>query len=94
MLAEYKKIIAFRNSSNAIKKGIYKGYSSDAVSAFTMETETEKVFVVSNLTSSPVSYTIPVSLSKLTWKDGFTDTAINSTTEINLLPYQYRVLKN
>lgn len=94
MLAEYKKIIAFRNSSNAIKKGIYKGYSSDAVSAFTMETETEKVFVVSNLTSSPVSYTIPVSFSKLTWKDGFTDTEITSNTEINLLPYQYRVLKN
>ncbi|MFV5701522.1 alpha-amylase family glycosyl hydrolase [Flavobacterium sp. XS2P12] len=94
MLAEYKKIIAFRNSSNALKKGTYKGYSSDAVSAFTMETTTEKVFVLSNLTSSTVNYTIPVSLSKLTWKDGFTGAAITATTQISLLPFQYKVLKN
>ena len=94
MLAEYKKIIAFRNSSNAIKKGTYKGYSSDAVSAFTMETETEKVFVLSNLTSSTVNYTIPVSLSKMTWKDGFTSAEITATTEITLLPYEYKVFKN
>ncbi|MFV7236450.1 alpha-amylase family glycosyl hydrolase [Flavobacterium sp. ZB4R12] len=94
MLAEYKKIIAFRNSSNALKKGTYKGYSSDAVSAFTMETATEKVFVLSNLTSATVNYTIPVSLSKLTWKDGFTGAAITATTQISLLPFQYKVLKN
>jgi hypothetical protein len=34
-----------------LKKESIKG-SSDAVSAFTMETETEKVFVLSNLTST------------------------------------------
>ncbi|MFV5694270.1 alpha-amylase family glycosyl hydrolase [Flavobacterium sp. LB3P122] len=94
MLAEYKKIIAFRNSSSALKKGTYKGYSSDAVSAFTMETSTEKVFVLSNLTSATVNYTIPVLLSKLTWKDGFTSAAITATTQISLLPFQYKVLKN
>lgn len=94
MLAEYKKIIAFRNSSNALKKGTYKGYSSDAVSAFTMETATEKVFVLSNLTTATVNYTIPVSLSKLNWKDGFTGAAITATTQISLLPFEYKVLKN
>ncbi|MFV8374884.1 alpha-amylase family glycosyl hydrolase [Flavobacterium sp. LB1P71] len=94
MLAEYKKIIAFRNSNDALKKGTYKGYSSDAVSAFTMETATEKVFVLSNLTSATVNYTIPVSLSKLTWKDGFTGVAITASTQISLLPFQYKVLKN
>ncbi|MDI1305221.1 MAG: alpha-amylase family glycosyl hydrolase [bacterium] len=94
MLAEYKKIIAFRNSSNALKKGTYKGYSSDAISAFTMETATEKVFVLSNLTTATVNYTIPVSLSKLTWKDGFTGAAITASTQISLLPFEYKVLKN
>ncbi|MBP6181305.1 alpha-amylase family glycosyl hydrolase, partial [Flavobacterium sp.] len=94
ILAEYKKIIAFRNSSNALKEGTYKGYSSDAVSAFTMETATEKVFVLSNLTPATVNYTIPVSLSKLTWKDGFTGVAITASTQISLLPFQYKVLKN
>ncbi|MFV5685144.1 alpha-amylase family glycosyl hydrolase [Flavobacterium sp. GB2R13] len=94
MLAEYKKIIAFRNSSDALKKGTYKGYSSDAVSAFTMETAAEKVFVLSNLTNATVNYTIPVSLSKMVWKDGFTGVAITATTQISLLPFEYKVLKN
>lgn len=94
MLAEYKKIIAFRNSSNAIKTGTYSGFSSDAVSAFTMETATEKVFVLSNLTNASVKYIVPVSLTKTAWKDGFTSAALTSTTEIDLLPFQYMVLKN
>ena len=71
MLAEYKKIIAFRNSSDAIKRGTYNGYSSDAVSAFTMETDTEKVLVLSNLTSSAVKYIVPTPLSKIAWKECF-----------------------
>lgn len=94
MLAEYKKIIAFRNTSNAIKKGTFKGYSSDAVSAFTMETETEKVLVLSNLTNATVKYLVPPSLSKTTWKDAFSDAPTTVTTEISLQPYQYLILKN
>jgi glycosidase len=94
MLAEYKKIIAFRNSSNAIKKGTYKGYSSEAISAFTMETETEKVLVLSNLTAGTVKYLVPASLKTTTWKDAFTNATATVATEISLLPYQYIVLKN
>jgi hypothetical protein len=59
-----------------------------------METTTEKVFVLSNLTTATVNYTIPVSLSKLNWKDGFTGAAITATTQISLLPFEYKVLKN
>jgi glycosidase len=94
MLAEYKKIIAFRNSSNAIKKGTYKGYSTEAISAFTMETETEKVLVLSNLTGSTVKYLVPASLKTTPWKDAFTNAAATVGTEISLQPYQYIVLKN
>jgi glycosidase len=94
MLAEYKKIIAFRNSSNAIKRGTFKGYSSDAVSVFTMETDTEKVLVLSNLTNSATKYIVPASISKTTWKDAFDGTAFTVTSEITLQPYQYIVLKN
>lgn len=94
MLVEYKKIIAFRNSSNAIKRGTFKGYSSDAISAFTMETDTEKVLVLSNLTNSATKYIVPASLSKTTWKDAFGGTAFTLTPEITLQPYQYIVLKN
>nr|WP_315159117.1 alpha-amylase family glycosyl hydrolase [uncultured Flavobacterium sp.] len=94
MLAEYKKIIAFRNSSNAIKKGTFKGYSSDAVSVFTMETDTEKVLVLSNLTSSAAKYIVPVSLTKTAWKNAFGGAPVTVQSEITLQPYQYMVLKN
>lgn len=94
ILAEYKKIIAFRNSSNAIKKGVLNGYSSDAVSAFTMETETEKVLVLSNLTNATVNYIVPVPLAAAAWKDGFSGVSAALATEITLSPYQYLVFKN
>ncbi|MBC7407882.1 MAG: alpha-amylase [Arcicella sp.] len=94
MLAEYKKIIAFRKTSNAIKKGSYTGFSSDAVSVFTMETATEKVLVLSNLTNATVQYLVPASLSSIAWKDAFSGTAATVGTSISLQPYQYIVLKN
>ena len=93
MLAEYKKIIAFRNTSNAIKTGEFNGYSSDAVSAFTMTKNAEKVFVLSNLTSSTVKHLVPSTL-KGNWKDAFTGTAVTVGSEITLQPFQYLVLKN
>lgn len=93
MLAEYKKIIAFRNTSKAIKSGEYTGYSSDAVSAFTMEKDTEKVFVLSNLTSSTVKHLIPNTL-KGNWKDAFTGASVIVGSDVTLQPFQYLVLKN
>ena len=93
MLAEYKKLIAFRNTSNAIKKGIFTGYSSDAVSAFTMVNDTEKVLVLSNLTNNPAKYLVPSAL-KATWKDAFTGANVTVSAEVTLDPYQYLVLKN
>ena len=92
-MAEYKKIIAFRNSSNAIKKGTYTGYSSDAVSAFTMVNDTEKVLVLSNLTGSAVKYLVSPSL-KGAWKDAFTGTSVTVGADVTLQPFQYLVLKN
>lgn len=93
MLAEYKKIIAFRKTSNAVKKGAFTGYSSDAVSAFTMEKDSEKVFVLSNLTGSTVKHLVPSSL-KGNWKDALTGAAVNVGTDITLQPFQYLILKN
>jgi len=93
MLAEYTKIIAFRKTSNAIKKGSYTGFSSTAVSVFTMESAGEKVLVLSNLTNVIVSYPVPASLSSIAWKDAFSDSAFSVGSTISLQPYQYIVLK-
>ncbi|KUJ63095.1 alpha-amylase [Flavobacteriaceae bacterium CRH] len=93
MLAEYKKLIAFRNTSNAIKKGTFTGYSSDAISAFTMINDSEKVLVLSNLTNNTAKYLVPSAL-KGNWKDAFTGTAVTVGAEITLEPFQYLILKN
>ncbi|MBF4515145.1 alpha-amylase [Flavobacterium sp. ANB] len=93
VLAEYKKIIAFRNTSNAIKRGTYTGYSNNVVSAFTMVKDAEKVLVLSNLTNNAAKYLVSPAL-KGTWKDAFTGTAVTVGAEITLEPFQYLVLKN
>jgi glycosidase len=94
MLAEYKKIIAFRNSSDALKRGDYAGYSSNAVAAFTMINSEEKVFVMCNVTNAAVNYIIPVSLAATAWNDAFTNAPAATGSQVTLQPYQYMVLKN
>ncbi len=94
MLAEYKKIIAFRNASIALKTGTYKGFSSDAISAFTMETDTEKVLVLVNLTNTATKYIVPAPLKSIAWKDGFSSADSPLSAEVSLQPYQYLILKN
>lgn len=94
VLAEYKKIIAFRKTSKAVKSGSYTGYSSDAVSAFTMQKDNEKVLVLSNLTNATVNYIVPSALSATAWKDAFTEANSPLTSQISVAPYQYIILKN
>jgi len=94
VLAEYKKIIAFRSVSNAIKSGSYTGYSSNAVSVFTMTKGGEKVLVLSNLTNAPVNYIVPPALSTTSWNDAFTDTPVALGVQTTLQAHQYLVLKN
>ena len=92
--AEYKKIIAFRNKSKAIRRGELTSYTSDDVCAFTKIDGSDKVLVLSNLRNKPVSYTVPAELAGTTWKDVFTGTKTKMSATITLDPYQYLVLKN
>lgn len=90
--AEYKKVLAFRNGSEAIRRGTLTAYSSTDVCAFTKVMGGEKVFVLSNLRNKAVTYTVPQAIAGI-WKDGFKGTEINLGTTITLEPYSYRVLK-
>ena len=91
--AEYKKIIAFRNKSKAIRRGTLNSYSSDDVCVFTKEIGSEKVLVISNLRDKSVIYNIPASLVNTKWKDAFTGSKTTLNAEIQVEPYQYLVLK-
>ncbi len=92
--AEYKKILAFRNSSAAIRGGQLFTYSSDDVVAFTKEQDNEKDFVMVNLRDKAVNYTLPSDLANTTWTDALNTGNVTLTNTVTLQPYTYLVLKN
>lgn len=94
LLKEYKKIVAFRKSSDALKNGNLIGYSSTDLSVFTMETTTQKVLVIANTRDKEVKYIAPSVLKNMAWKDAFTGGSVTIGNETIIKPYQYLVLKN
>lgn len=91
---EYKKVLAFRNNSQAIRRGEVNSYSSDDVCAFTKEIGAEKVAVFSNLRNSAVSYTLPPALANTLWTNALKDTTVTLSNQLFLQPYAYMILKN
>ena len=89
--AEYKKVIAFRNRSNAIRRGNLISYTSDDVCAFTKTFGSEEVLVISNLRDKAIDYTLPSTLKSLTWKDAMKGGTVVLSGSINLPPYSYFV---
>jgi glycosidase len=92
--AEYKRIIAFRNSSEPVRRGIMTSYSSDDVCVFTKIEGSEKVLVLSNLRDREVTYTLPEVLVNSAWKDAFNGSRTTLKSTITLEPYSYLVYKN
>jgi len=92
--AEYKKVIAFRNNNETVRRGKLTSYSSDDVCAFTKIEGSKKVFVLSNLRNKPVTYTVPAALENTKWRDAFNGSKIKMCNSIKLEPYAYLVLKN
>jgi len=92
--AEYKRVIAFRNSSEAIRRGELTSYSSNDVCMFTKITGDKKVLVLSNLRNKQITCSIPTALANTKWKNAFTNEKEKLATTIVLDPYQYIVLKN
>lgn len=93
MLKEYKKLIAFRNSSEALKKGKLTSYSNSDVCAFIMQTDTEKILVVVNMRNNAVTYGAATGIADSTWKNVLTGESLAITNEIKLGAYQYLLLK-
>lgn len=94
LTAEYKKIISFRNNSQAIRRGTVTSYSNADVCAFTKISGAEKAFVAVNTRNVNITYTLPASVANLTWVNAMTGASISLGTQINLAPYSFLVLKN
>ncbi|MEI6059889.1 MAG: alpha-amylase family glycosyl hydrolase [Bacteroidota bacterium] len=94
MVAEYKRIIAFYNSSAAIRRGTLTTYTSTDVCAFTRTSGAETVFVASNLRNISVIYTLPAAVANANWTNALTGASLSLGSQLTLLPYTYLVLKN
>jgi glycosidase len=92
--AEYKKIIAFRNNSNAIRRGSLTSYSTADVCAFMRQQNDEKVLVLTNLRNKTIDYTLPSGLINSKWIDVMKGGVVDLAEKVTLQPYTYLVLKN
>jgi glycosidase len=91
--AEYKKVIAFRNSNEAIRRGELVSFSNANICAFTKEQGSEKIFVMSNLRNNAINYTLPASVANSDWTDAMTGTPVFLSTQVTLPAYSYQVFK-
>ena len=90
----YKQIIAFRDSSEAIRRGTLVSYDNNDICAFTKTYESQKALVLVNLRNSTITYPIPAALQQTTWNNAFTAASTTLGTSLSLSPYQYLVLTN
>jgi hypothetical protein len=91
VLAEYKKVIAFRNSSMVLRDGALQSYSSDDACVFTKTAGSNAVMTMVNLRNTPVTYSFPAALTGTDWTDAFDGTSRHAGVTITLSPYEYKV---
>jgi len=91
---EIKKILALRNLSDAIRRGLLTSYDNADVCAFLKVSGTDSVFVLSNLRNSVKSFTLPNAIAGASLFDAYTSTPENLGSTISLSAYQYRVFTN
>ncbi len=93
ILAAYKSLMAFRNSSNAIKRGTVEAFNAKDVVVFKKKYGTEEVLILVNVRNSKVLHDLPFSLTNTAWTNALTNENINLTTTLSLEPYTYLILK-
>ncbi|MDQ6812168.1 MAG: alpha-amylase family glycosyl hydrolase, partial [Bacteroidota bacterium] len=92
--AEYKKVISFRNISNAIRRGKMTSYTTTNICAFTKEQNDEKVLVLVNLRNKTVDYALPKAVVNSKWIDVMKGGVVDLFDKLTIEPYTYLVYKN
>ena len=92
--AFYKQVIAFRDSSVAIRRGTLVSYDNNDICAFTKTSGSQEAAVFVNLRNSTISYPLPSALANTIWNNAFTGASTTLGTSLSLSPYQYVVLTN
>ncbi|WP_019948965.1 alpha-amylase family glycosyl hydrolase [Hymenobacter aerophilus] len=90
---EYKRLLRARAASAALRHGTPSAYSTADVCAFTKTAGSEQAFVVANVRSVPVQYTVPTALANSAWTDALSGGAYQVGSTISLPAHGYLVLK-
>jgi glycosidase len=93
-LAAYKRIMTFRQSSNAIKVGSLQIIKDGTAVVFKRIFQTEEVLVLVNPRATSTSYNLATSIANTNWTNALDGTPVALSTTVNLQPYQYLILKN
>ncbi len=89
---EYRRILAFYKSSDAVRRGDMKNFSTNDVCAFEKKIGREQVLVLVNVRNSPVDFNVAQGL-KGKWSDVFSQKKVQIKNNVSLQPYSYIVLK-
>lgn len=94
--ADFAKILNFRTTSAAIRRGDLTTYANDDISIFTKTLGTEKVIVMSNLRNASKSYVIPAALAGTYVNPYNNNASVTLTTGATrtFAAYEYLVLTN
>lgn len=94
--ADFAKILNFRTTSAAIRRGDLTTYANDDICIFTKTLGTEKVIVMSNLRNASKSYVIPAALAG-TYVNPYNNNAsvtLTAGSTRNFAAFEYLVLTN
>ena len=93
MFSSYKKMLAFYNSSQTVKSGTLKTFSSPSILVFEKYTSTQEVLIIVNMRNSVQTYTVPVELNSVLWVNVLTGNLTPLTGQITLQAYDYLILQ-
>jgi glycosidase len=89
--SQYKQLIAFRDSSTAIRRGTLTAYDNSDICAFTKTAPGDTVFIAVNLRNSALTYPVPAALQGSSWSDAFTGSPQSLGTQLSLPAYGFVV---
>ncbi|HOY04661.1 MAG TPA: alpha-amylase family glycosyl hydrolase [Saprospiraceae bacterium] len=92
--AEYKKLLGFRQSSNAVRRGSLETFSANPdVLAFRRTAGSEEVCVLVNVRATAVNYTLPAALANTSWVNALTGESVALGASLSLPAFNYLIIK-
>ncbi|GAB3297829.1 alpha-amylase family protein [Hymenobacter tenuis] len=89
----YKRLLAARAGSAALRRGTPTSYSSADVCAFTKTEGNDQALVLVNVRNTASTYQLPPALAASTWSDALQGGSVNLGSQVTLPAYGYLVLK-